>query len=75
MHDVFYRDMIMIPSGRDEKVGESLMCSMFFLQTLERLRLVDVKNIAGGKPHNIVSIMVDDVFIDEDVENWVGRFG
>lgn len=72
MDKYFYFDYVMVPDNNGD--GESLGVILKFMESLEKLSLMEVRPCFKGRPHNWMNIVVDEVEYDEDLEEFIARF-
>ena len=73
MESKWYCEYKMVPS-KMSKEADQYLSTLKFLQTLERLDLVDVKPLFVARPHDVVAIVVNEIVYDEPISYWIRRF-
>lgn len=73
MESKWYREYAQVPS-KMSKEADQYLSTLKFLQTLERVDLVDVKPLFAARPHDVVAIVVNEIVYDEPISYWIRRF-
>lgn len=70
----WYAEYIMVPDWKNRELAEEFWSTICLLRVFDFLGVVEVKPCFGGREHNRIKIVVDDVEYDENIVMWNRRF-